>query len=239
MKRSLINRKLGKVERALDKAIESAEIPGAVVLARMPREGELLEYEWVRGLAVMRPERLPAMRETIYDLASLTKNIATTTATMLLIVLAKLVLEWAGLQFLHMGIMLVFFVLTAWIAMRQVLFTGSIDRHSIIGAVCIYLLFGMIWTVLYLLAAALSPGSFNGLIQGQWYENFTEIIYFSFVTLTTLGYGDINPALPLVRFLAYMEAIVGQLYIAILVASLVGTHIADRRQEDTIGVGDN
>jgi CubicO group peptidase (beta-lactamase class C family) len=85
MKRSLINRKLGKVERALDKAIEGAEIPGAVVLARMPREGELLEYEWVRGLAVMRPERLPAMRETIFDLASLTKNIATTTATMLLI----------------------------------------------------------------------------------------------------------------------------------------------------------
>jgi CubicO group peptidase (beta-lactamase class C family) len=85
MKRSLINRKLTKVERALDKAIESAEIPGAVVLARMPREGELLEYEWVRGMAVMRPERLPMRRDTIFDLASLTKNIATTTAVMWLV----------------------------------------------------------------------------------------------------------------------------------------------------------
>ncbi len=85
MKRSLIKRKLGKVERALDKAIESAEIPGAVVLARMPREGEVLEFAWAQGLAVMRPERLPMTRETIFDLASLTKNIATTTAVMWLV----------------------------------------------------------------------------------------------------------------------------------------------------------
>ncbi|MCP5041012.1 MAG: beta-lactamase family protein [bacterium] len=84
MKHSLIKRKLGRVERALDKSIEKAEIPGAVVLARMPREGELLEYECVRGHAVLQPERLPMMRETIFDLASLTKPLATTTAIMLL-----------------------------------------------------------------------------------------------------------------------------------------------------------
>jgi CubicO group peptidase (beta-lactamase class C family) len=85
MKRSLIERKLGKVEKALDKAIERQEIPGAVVLARMPREGELLEYSWVRGLAAARPERLPMRRDTIFDLASLTKPIATTTAIMMLV----------------------------------------------------------------------------------------------------------------------------------------------------------
>jgi CubicO group peptidase (beta-lactamase class C family) len=85
MKRSLIERKLGKVERALDRAIEKQEIPGAVVLARMPREDEVLEYAWVRGLAAARPERLPMRRDTIFDLASLTKPIATTTAIMLLV----------------------------------------------------------------------------------------------------------------------------------------------------------
>jgi len=85
MKRSLIERKLGKVETALDKAIEKQEIPGAVVLARMPREGEVLDYAWVRGLAAARPERLPMRRDTIFDLASLTKPIATTTAVMLLV----------------------------------------------------------------------------------------------------------------------------------------------------------
>ena len=85
MKRSLIERKLGKVETALDKAIEKQEIPGAVVLARMPREGEVLEYAWVRGLAAARPERLPMRRDTVFDLASLTKPIATTTAIMMLL----------------------------------------------------------------------------------------------------------------------------------------------------------
>ena len=85
MKRSLIERKLQKVERTLDKAIEKQEIPGAVVLARMPREGEMLDYAWVRGLAVARPERLAMRRDTIFDLASLTKPIATTTSIMLLV----------------------------------------------------------------------------------------------------------------------------------------------------------
>ena len=85
MKRSLIERKLQKVEKALDKAIEKQEIPGAVVLARMPREGEILDYAWVRGLAVVRPERLAMRRDTIFDLASLTKPMATTTAIMLLV----------------------------------------------------------------------------------------------------------------------------------------------------------
>ena len=80
MKRSLINRKLGRVDSASDKAISRAAIPGAVVVARMPREGEVLEHLSARGLAVARPERLPMTRETIFDLASLTKPIATTTA---------------------------------------------------------------------------------------------------------------------------------------------------------------
>jgi CubicO group peptidase (beta-lactamase class C family) len=82
MKRSLIKRKLGKVDRALNKAIDGAEMPGAVVLARMPRDGEVLEFAWVKGLAAMRPERIPMSRQTIFDLASLTKSIATTTAVM-------------------------------------------------------------------------------------------------------------------------------------------------------------
>ena len=82
MKHALIRRKLARVDRALDKAIADAEIPGAVVLARMPREGELLEHCSVRGLAVVRPERLPMTRETIFDLASLTKPLATATAVM-------------------------------------------------------------------------------------------------------------------------------------------------------------
>jgi CubicO group peptidase (beta-lactamase class C family) len=85
MRWSVVRRKLGKVDRAIDKAIAGAEIPGAVVLARMPRDGEVLEHCSLRGLAVVQPERIPMARDTIFDLASLTKPIATTTALLWLV----------------------------------------------------------------------------------------------------------------------------------------------------------
>lgn len=84
MRRSVILRKLSRVDRALDKGIERSEMAGAVVFGRMVREGECLEHVSVRGLAVTKPERIPMVRETVFDLASLTKPIATATAIMLL-----------------------------------------------------------------------------------------------------------------------------------------------------------
>jgi CubicO group peptidase (beta-lactamase class C family) len=84
VKRSVVKRKLAKVDRAVDQAIAKAEIPGAVVLARMPAHGERLEHFCARGCAVLRPERIPMARSTLFDLASLTKPIATTTAVLLL-----------------------------------------------------------------------------------------------------------------------------------------------------------
>ena len=84
MRWSVVRRKLTRVDRAIDQAIAKAEIPGAVVLAHMPKHGERLEHFCARGFAVLRPERIPMARETIFDLASLTKPIATTTAILLL-----------------------------------------------------------------------------------------------------------------------------------------------------------
>jgi CubicO group peptidase (beta-lactamase class C family) len=93
MKWAVVRRKLARVDRALDKAIDAAQIPGAVVLAQMPRDGELMEFETVRGLAVVQPQRVPMARDTIFDLASLTKPMATTTAIMLLVSEGKLELD--------------------------------------------------------------------------------------------------------------------------------------------------
>jgi CubicO group peptidase (beta-lactamase class C family) len=93
VRHAAIRRKLAKVDRALDRAIEAAEMPGAVVVARMLREGEWLEHTSVRGLAVTRPERIPMARETIFDLASLTKVLATTTAVMLLLDESRIALD--------------------------------------------------------------------------------------------------------------------------------------------------
>jgi len=85
VKWSVVRRKLAKVDRVIDKAIANAEIPGAVVLARVLRGEEVVDHLSVRGMAVLRPERIPMTRETIFDLASLTKPIATTTAVLQLV----------------------------------------------------------------------------------------------------------------------------------------------------------
>ena len=74
-----------------------------------------------------------------------------------------------------------------------------------------------------------APGSFEGIDPGG--DVRVELTYFSFVTLTTLGYGDIVPTNQLARALATGEAIVGQVYLGVFVASLVGLHLADRREE--------
>ncbi|UCE89014.1 MAG: two pore domain potassium channel family protein [Pseudomonadota bacterium] len=135
-------------------------------------------------------------------------------------------LDRVGLEFAHLGILLGFFTLTAWIAARQVLFTGPIDRNKILGAICIYLLLGLIWAVLYAMIALFTPTAFNGPAALPLYEIFPDYVYFSFVSLTTLGFGDITPVAPVTRFLVYAEALVGQFYLAILVASLVGVRIS-------------
>ena len=90
MKRAEVTRRLGKVERAVAKAIEAGELPGAVIQARM---GEELAFDGVYGAAVLVPERLEARLDTIYDLASLTKVMATTAATMLLVADGRIQLD--------------------------------------------------------------------------------------------------------------------------------------------------
>ena len=85
MKWAVVRRKLAKVDRAIDKAIANAEIPGAVAMARVSWKDEVVEHLSVRGMASLRPERIPMARTTVFDLASLTKPIATTTAVLQLV----------------------------------------------------------------------------------------------------------------------------------------------------------
>ena len=141
-------------------------------------------------------------------------------------VMLSAILDAAGWHYTHLLMMISFYTYATWLAGKQVLFTGPIDTNKIVGAICIYLLIGLIWAFSYLLIAEATPGAFNGLDQLPWYENFADVSYYSYVTLTTLGYGDISPVAPVARFLVYMEAIVGVFYMAILVASLVGIRMS-------------
>jgi len=136
-------------------------------------------------------------------------------------------LQYFELHNVQLVFSLCFYLWAMFLATKQVMFSGTIDINEIIGAVCIYLLMGLIWALIYLIVAQFIPQSFNGISQLSWHENFFDLAYFSFVTLTTLGYGDITPAAPLARFLVYMEAIVGVFYMAILVASLIGARVSE------------
>ena len=148
-------------------------------------------------------------------------------ATIVISLLVAL-LDKAELEFIHILLMLVFFLLTLKPAIEQALFAGEITSNSIIGSICIFLLLGMVWTMLYLLLAEFIPNAFAGIELVNWKQNLPDFIYFSFVTLTTLGFGDLLPVSPLARFLVYMEAVVGVFYMAIVVSSLVGAKIPDK-----------
>ena len=116
------------------------------------------------------------------------------------------------------------------IASRHLVQIGQVDLNKILGAVCVYLLLGIIWAFLYLFINLAFPGSFEGIASVDIRAQLPEFLYFSFVTLTTLGYGDLTPLRPMVRALAYLEAIVGQFYVAILVAWLVGMYLSSKNK---------
>lgn len=141
-------------------------------------------------------------------------------------------LDKAELDFILLLLMLFFFLFTLRLAAQQALFTKEVTLNSIIGSICIYLLLGLIWVMLYLLLAEFSPQSFSGVEIRSWQENFPKFIYFSFVSLTTLGFGDILPVSPLARFLVYMEAVFGAFYMAIVVSSLVSSGINRAQKND-------
>ncbi len=130
-------------------------------------------------------------------------------------------------EFIHTLLLLCFFVLTLKPAVEQALFAGQVTSNSIIGSICIFLLLGLIWAMLYLLLAEFIPDSFSGIEVTNWKQNFSDFVYFSFVTLTTLGFGDLLPVSPIARFLVYMEAVVGVFYMAIVVSSLVGAKMSE------------
>ena len=91
----------------------------------------------------------------------------------------------------------------------------------------IYLMIGMTFVALYALAGFELPNAFTGLSAASDRQGFlSELIYFSFVTLTSVGYGDILPAHPLIRGIASFEATVGQLFPATLLARLVSLELA-------------
>lgn len=119
------------------------------------------------------------------------------------------------------AVLLGFFVLVTVALLSDVLTNRRLAvGERIRGAICVYFLLGVSWAVAYVLISALAPGSFSGLGLDPR-QNGPDLLYYSFITLATVGYGDIVPASDLARTLAWLEAFTGQMYVAITIARLV------------------
>lgn len=127
------------------------------------------------------------------------------------------------------GAFTLFYGFTTVSIFLDVMKSRHVGRDTIIGTVCVYLLIGVTFGTLYDLIETLQPGSFR-LVSGAVAEGspgWRQLIYFSFVTLTTVGYGDMIPATAQVQSLSFVEGIIGVLFVAVLIARIVGTYSRD------------
>lgn len=123
-----------------------------------------------------------------------------------------------------------FFAFSLYGILRAI-FVSRVSGDALFGAACGYLLLGIIWSLLYYAVETAAPGSFSlsslrdaGVVAERLERS--DLSYYSFITLATVGYGDVVPTTPLARTLAWTEAITGQFYLAVLVAGLVGFKVA-------------
>lgn len=120
-------------------------------------------------------------------------------------------------------------VTLGWVVARAVFAAGSITYHRIIGAVLLYLLIAVTFASLFVFVDLIFPKAFSGLTVSDSPGLASDLIYFSLVTLTSTGYGDIFPVHPIARSLCNLETIIGQLYPATLLARLVTLELAGRK----------
>jgi hypothetical protein len=112
------------------------------------------------------------------------------------------------------------------LVLRRVLRTRVITLDEIYGALSVYVLIGIVWGVAYQLLDLAAPASFHRSFDA----GEIDLIYYSFVTLMTVGYGDISPASATARSLTVLEALVGVVYMAVFISRLVGMHAQSRSE---------
>ena len=133
------------------------------------------------------------------------------------------------LSLLNSIIGLLFLLLLLAILIAKVFKKGEVTPDRIRGAIVVYLLIGGMWAFFYFTIALAMPHSFNlpkSIVVGDLQAVQQTLTYFSFITLTTTGYGDVTPAIPLTRTLAMFEALAGQLYLVITLARLVSLSVS-------------
>jgi hypothetical protein len=121
---------------------------------------------------------------------------------------------------------LIFILFIIFQLMRFILVAPRVDGEIVCAGISVYLLLGLLWGFAYMLVAWLVPGAFffDGRIEGAKEMTSFTSVYFSFITLSTVGYGDITPVASVARMLAAAEAMTGTLFVAILISRLVSLY---------------
>lgn len=156
------------------------------------------------------------------------------------LVIAMLSLNATGYLFesqsvfiVHNVLVIAFFTFASYHVLCAVLYDREVTLDTIVGAVCLYLLAGLVWTYLYSTVLLLDTSAFRmqtvtEATGASPFGNvgFQALVYLSFVTMTTLGYGDITPVSNPARTACFLQAVFGQFFLAVLVARLVALYIA-------------
>ena len=128
-----------------------------------------------------------------------------------------------------------FFAIIVVRLFADVLQRRRVTMDAVLGACCVYLLLGIGWAGIYSLIEWAAPGSFNLPVGNGGGASQTsielELVYFSLITMTTVGYGDITPASDPARIVAALEALLSQLYLATIIARLVGMELVHRERD--------
>jgi voltage-gated potassium channel len=143
-----------------------------------------------------------------------------------------------GLSQVALVLLTLFLLYTTATVLLHVFSAKTVTTDTLSVALCVYLLMGYLWGSLYGLIYLLVPGAFH--LPMEWTPAAEQgiardvplnfLTYFSFMTLTTVGYGDVLPISGSARAAVTLEAVLGHFYLAVLVARLVGLHIADTRR---------
>lgn len=140
--------------------------------------------------------------------------------------------DWLGVlgidsnytNLLSLGLFALFVGMISYEVFKQILISKSIDMHIIIGALCGFMLIGMIASLVFTLVHIIYPESFSNVSQGM--NGVDDLFYFSYITILSIGYGDIAPISSQARGVSLFFGLIGQFYLVVIMAVLVGKFIS-------------